>query len=425
MRSRFAAVRMSIVGMVFGGHIVAAGAGAPGMVPAGAWASTVADEQNKNVLTIERIFGSPSLTGRAPRSIRWMADSRGITYLVTEGEDDLEQTYLVKVDVPSGKRRTLCIADTVTVPEDLDEDGETKFKIGSYRWAEEGDLMAFRFKGDIFTFDAKTAEIVRRTQSDVAEANVAFSPDGQKLAFTREHDMWMIDLDSGDETQITTTGSDSLLNGVLDWVYMEELFTRGNVKGYWWSPDSKSIVYLQIDESPVQEFPIVDFVPVYNTADMQHYPKAGSDNPIVRLGVRRLDDAATVWLDVDTTDDSYIARVYWLGDSKRVAIEKLNRNQDHLDLLFADTSSGEVTTVLEENKPTWINVTYAKHYYETKDRFVWNSDRDGNSHLYLYKNNGGLVTVTDSLCVRCVREGRHRPRYAVSARARGLRHRCC
>jgi dipeptidyl-peptidase-4 len=352
-------------------------------------------DSGEKLLTIDAIFSTPSLTGRAPRAIRWMADSRAVSYLMTveEGdsaEGDSKETHFMMAKLRDGKRQTLCVVDTIPVPEDLQSDEDTKFSFGSYVWAEEGDLAVFRFKGDIFTLNAETSEVVRRTKSDVKEANVTFAPSGRALAFTRDHDIWALDLETGRETQLTTTGSDSLLNGVLDWVYMEELFTRGDVQGYWWSPDSRAVAYLQIDESPVKEFPIVDFSEVYNTAEMQHYPKAGAPNPIVRVGVYRFENGETQWMNVDTGDDSYIARVYWLGDSRHIAIERLNRDQDELRLLFADVSTGEVREVLTESKDTWINATYMKHYYERGDKFVWASDRGGRTHLYLFKNDGSL-----------------------------------
>jgi len=341
-------------------------------------------------LTIEAIYASPPLTGSAPTALRWMPDSRRVSYLFDEGEGESKQTHFMAARVRDGKRETLCILDTIPVPEDLRTSDDTKFTFRSYAWAEERQLAVFRFKGEIFTFDAATGAVVRRTQSDIAEANVTFSPDGKSIAFTRDHDIWAMDLEYGHEVQLTTTGNDSILNGVLDWVYMEELFTRGNVQAYWWSPDSRTIAYLQFDESPVETFPIVDFSGVYNTVEMQRYPKAGSPNPLVRIAVYHLETGETVWLDVDTSDDSYIARVYWLGDSRHVALEKLNRSQDELRLLFADASTGHVRELFKETRDTWIEVNYMKHYYETREKFVWASNRDGNTHLYVFKNDGTM-----------------------------------
>ena len=349
---------------------------------AGAAAQSAAPAQT---LTVDRIYASPSLTGTPPRGIRWLPDSKGVTYTVTSDDE----TRLVMASVPKGEEQVLCVADTITVPDDL---GEGPVRMGSLQWAEVGDLGLFTWSGEVFTFDRKTGEVVRRTRSEVREANVFFAPDARKIAFTREHDLWLLDLENGSEVQATTTGSDTLLNGVLDWVYMEELFTRGDVRAHWWSPDGGAIAYLQINESPVPEFAIVDFAPLHNTAELQHYPKAGDPIPIVRVGVYDVAARKTTWMDVDTSDNSYIARVYWLGDSRHLAIEKINRAQDDLQLLFADAGSGETREIIRERKDTWVNVTYNKHYYLTKDRFIWNSDRDGNSHLYLYDNEGNLLS---------------------------------
>jgi len=346
----------------------------------------------EKILTVERIYATPPITGEAPSAVRWLPDGKGVSYLV---EQDGE-TQFVTAAVPSGETAALTLGD-LEPPGGSEDDDDEEFSFSSYDWTP-GGLVFFTYDGDIFTLDPKDGDLQRRTESEVSEENVTVSPDGGMFAFTREHDLFAMDLDSGDVIQITDTGTDSLLNGVLDWAYMEELFTRGDVQGYWWSPDSRRIAFLQIDESPVHTFPIVDFIPTYNTAQMQHYPKSGSEIPIVRVAVFDLDSGETTWIDLDTSDDSYIARLNWLGDSRRIALEKLNRDQDDLTLYLADVTNGEVTAILEESKDTWVNVTYMKHFYESKDRFVFSSERDGHAHLYLFNSAGkmlGAVTNGD------------------------------
>ena len=342
-------------------------------------------------LTVERIFADPPLVSLAPPGIQWLPDSRGLTYLVTPKKGEKAVTRLVVRDVPSGKERTLCVIDTAAVPVDLKRGDTDTLRIRSYEWAEKGDLMKFHFRSEIFTFNRKNGEIRRRTQNDAPEENATFSPDGKKIAFTRENDLWVLDLDFESEVRLTTTGSDSLFNGVLDWVYEEELFSRGDRRGYWWSPDSQKIVFLQFDESPIPGFPIVDFIPVTNTTERQFYPKPGDPNAIVRIGVVDPATAGIAWMKMDTADDSYIARVHWLRDNAHVAVEKLNRAQDRLTLFIADAVTGDTREVLAETSESWIDVTDAKHFYETKDQFAWSSDGDGFQHLYLYENDGTLV----------------------------------
>jgi dipeptidyl-peptidase-4 len=342
-------------------------------------------------ITVERMFGEPSLYESLPSQVRWLGDGRGVSYLKDIGEGDEKQRGFFIREVPSGDERIVCIADTVAVPDDLSKGDDDKFRIGSYSWDEAGRKVLFRFRGDVFSMEAENGTVIRHTGTDEAEQDPTFSPDGKKVAYSRDNDLYILDIESGEELRLTATGCDTVLNGVLDWVYMEELFTRGNVKAFWWSPDSKRIAFLEFREHPVPEFPLVDWIPVHATHELQRYPKAGDPGPIVRVGIANASEGDIVWSDTDTSDDSYIARVYWLGDSRSVAVEKLNRAQDELTLLFADARSGRTELAVQETSDTWINITYLRHYYENERRFIWGSERDGHSHLYLYNFDGSLI----------------------------------
>jgi dipeptidyl-peptidase-4 len=345
----------------------------------------------KHELTVEAIFGKTPITGEPPSSIRWVPNSKGISYFEKETDDSTKHTLFVISSVPAGKRKIICIADTITIPEDLRKKSDDKFSMGGYEWAKTSDCVVFTFKGEIFTLDPSNARIRRITNTKEKEENVAFSPDGKLLAFVRAHDLFTINVKSGEQIKVTTTGCDSVFNGDLDWVYMEELFTRGDTKAYWWSPDSRRIAFLEFRESHVPEFPIVDYSSTPASLEMQRYPQPGDPNPAVRLGVYDTKTGETIWLDSIKETDDYIARVNWLEDSKRLAVQILNRAQNTLKLCFADVTDGKIETVLGETDSTWINITYIEHFYKTKSRFIWASERDGFSHLYLYKNDGGLI----------------------------------
>jgi dipeptidyl-peptidase-4 len=339
-------------------------------------------------LTVERIYGKPSLVTTLPTQIQWVGDGKGVSYLETRGEGDNKQSVFVVREVPSGKESVVCIPDTAAVPDDLSESDEDKFSLESYRWDKEGERVLFTFGGELFTLDRKDGRIRRRTHSDGEEMNPEFSPDGEKIAFTRDNDLYVLRLDDDEEIRLTETGSDTVLNGILDWVYMEELFTRGNKRSYYWSPDSERLAFLQIQESPVPEYPIVDLIDTHPEPRMQRYPKAGDPIPIVRVGIVGAGGGAITWAAVDTHDDSYIARLNWLADSRRVAIEKLNRAQDKLTLMFADAASGTISVIFDETDKTWVNVNYLKHFYENKRQFIWGAERSGHQHLYLYNMDG-------------------------------------
>lgn len=366
-------------------------------------ASSSAPPAAKPPLPVERIFDDPPLVNSAPSGIQWLPGGRGVTFIRKPGHGEEGPARLILRETPSGKERTLCVIDTVVVPSDREGEAPDTLSIGSYAWAPSGSLMMFEFRNEIFTLDRKTREIQRRTRNDAPEESAEFSPDGRKIAFTRENDIWVLDLESGVETQLTTTGTDSLWNGVLDLIYMEELFTRGDRKAYWWSPDSRKIAYLQFDETSVPHFPIVDFMPVHAEVETQLYAKAGDPNAVVRAGVVDVATGETTWMKIDTSDDSYIARVHWLHErfvkglgeefenGHALALQKLNRRQDRLTLFFADVGTGETREILTETSDTWVEVTDLTYFYENDGRFVWGSDRDGYMHLYLYGSDGTLV----------------------------------
>jgi dipeptidyl-peptidase-4 len=340
-------------------------------------------------LTVERIFSDESLSGDLPGGIQWLPNGEQLSYFSERDVEGEEKSVFIICDVPSGVERFICIPDTIAVPEDLAESEDQEFHIGSYEWSEDGRFIIFLYHGEVFTLDIESGAVTRRTQSEDHEENVALSPDGSAFAFTRENDLYYSKHDA--EIRITSTGSDTLYNGVLNWVYMEELFTRGNTRAYWWSPDGRAIAFMEIRDGRVPEFPLVDPTPANGRVEMQRYPKAGDPNPVARIAVYDLAEDQLYWIDPLSDEDGYIARLHWLSDGRRVAVEKLNRNQNSLELLFVDYKTGNTSTILEETDSTWVNVTYMKHYYETESRFVWASERDGRSHFYLYDLEGNLI----------------------------------
>ena len=348
-------------------------------------AAPVADE-----LTVEAIFGRRPLLAPLPTAVEWLGSSRGVTF-VRRTDTDPPRSELVLREVPSGSERVILSADTVTVPADL-QAGHPTFSIGSHQWDRAGKRAVFAFAGDVFMVDLD-GKLMRVTDTDGSEKDPAFSPTGRRISFTRDNDLYTVDLGTHryPETALTTTGCDTVLNGILDWVYMEELFTRGDVRAHWWSPDGERLAFLEIREAPVPIYPIVDQLPVHPTTTLQRYPKAGDPNPIVRVGIVAAAGGPVVWADVDTRDDSYIARVYWTGDGRAVAIEKLNRAQDRWTVLFADATTGRTDVIMEETSPTWVNVSYVRHYYTSKRRFIMGSERDGHHHLYAFNMDGAPI----------------------------------
>jgi dipeptidyl-peptidase-4 len=238
--------------------------------------------------------------------------------------------------------------------------------------------------GDLFFYTLDNGVWQQLTATPEAERDPKLSPDGLRVAFRRGHDLYSLDIATLQLARLTDDGSATLLNGELDWVYPEELDLS---TAYWWSPDSKNIAYMQFDISHEFVYPQVSLTGLRGLAEPERYPQAGTANADVRVGVVPASGGVTRWMDLGEPRGYLIARVYWTPDSTRLAIERMNRVQNHLDLLLTETSSGASHAILSESDPHWINHNDLFHFVG-KGEFLWGSERDGYRHLYLYSLEG-------------------------------------
>jgi dipeptidyl-peptidase-4 len=246
------------------------------------------------------------------------------------------------------------------------------------------------FGGDLYALQFSPPKLLRLTSTAQEEKCASFSPDGNSVAFVRANNLYVVDVRSGSERQITADGTDSLLNGTLSWVYWEEVFGRRDV-GYWWSEDSRSLAWFRTDESGVSVHQYVDFRPWTPRVHRQRYPKVGEKNPAVRVGLYNLDGGAVRWVDLGSHTYEYVVRVQWLPDNLRLAVQTMNRLQTELDLFFIDARSGAARHVLTERDSGWVNVADDLTFLADGKHFLWTSERDGFKHLYRYTMEGTLA----------------------------------
>jgi dipeptidyl-peptidase 4 len=254
----------------------------------------------------------------------------------------------------------------------------------SLEWSASGKQLLLSVRGDLFLFSLDTGTWEQLTATSEAERDPKLSPDGARVAFRRGHDLYTFDIASHQLSRLTDDGSATLLNGELDWVYPEELDLS---TAYWWSPDSKRIAYMQFDIAHEFVYPQVSLTGLRAFAEPERYPQAGTANADVHVGVVAASGGATHWMDLGETRGFLIARVHWTPDSTRLAIERMNRVQNHLDLILADASAGASHPILSESDPYWINHNDLFRFIG-KDEFLWGSERDGHRHLYLYSLEG-------------------------------------
>ena len=234
-------------------------------------------------------------------------------------------------------------------------------------------------------YDLKTKKITAVSNLG-KQMYASFSADGNKVAFVRDNNIFITDLTNGTETQVTTDGErNKIINGANDWVYEEE-FSFSIC--FFWSPKGDKIAYYKFDESKVKEYDMTEYGSLYPGQYKYKYPKAGEDNSIVSLHVYNVLDKKTIKIDVGPNPDQYIPRVKWTNNNNTLSFQRLNRLQNKLELLLADATTGVSKTIITEESNTYVEVVDFLTFLKDNKTFIWNSEKDGYQHLYLYDING-------------------------------------
>ena len=351
-------------------------------------------------LTVDAIFHPAQrvdFDGSPPRNLAWLDDDH---YLQPAPDG-----RLFKVDAASGERELLldpdAMAAAIAALPGIGA-GEARRLARQRRpllSTVDGDrpAVAFSFANDLYHYQPDGARVVRLTRTPEEEEEISFSPDGRLLAFVRDHDLHVADVEDGRAHALTTDGSADVRNGLLDWVYQEEIYGRGNFRGYWWSPDSTQLAFLQLDDSRVPEFTIVDHIEYHPEVEHWEYPKAGDPNPAVRLGIVRAAGGDVTWVELDEYAPSQplIVDVGWTPDSRSVVFQVQDREQTWLDLNLAFPDSGRTTRLLRETTEAWVNVNGPPRWL-ADGSFLWLSERSGWKHLFHYGADGKLLKQVTS-----------------------------
>jgi dipeptidyl-peptidase-4 len=357
----------------------------------------------QKLLTIDDIFDPAkrvNFSGTVP-NIRWLKD--GTHYLLSNDASKTNVPRLQRVDAVTGEAAPFLDAAKMeaafaAIPGISAKDAKQIANRGSYQMNNAETAALINFSKDLYYYEFGSEKAVKVTNNpNDEEVGETFSPDDRLIGFVRTNDMFVFELARGTERRLTTGGGPKILNGRLDWVYQEELYGRGNFEAYWWSPDSKMLAYLRLDENPVHEFTVVDHIPYHQTVEETPYPQAGDPNPLVQLGVVNADGGATRWVDNSkyTPADLLIVRVSWSPDSSRVVYQAQNREQTFLDLNFADPGTGKTNTGFRETSKTWVEAIDNPSWLKDGS-LLWQSARNGWRHLYHYDPDGKLIRqVTD------------------------------
>ena len=346
------------------------------------------DSADDNRITVEWVYSDTAKAIAAVHKYQWLEDNTAI--LFDTRLEKKERTFL-KLD-PQTRSELGPAVDrekaVASLQEYLGKEDSTEYLEWPLSFDPYGNYAVYLYKKDIFLLDLASSEFRRVTQTETAEKAPRFSPDGSRLAFVRENDLYIYDLAANREKRLTSDGSDTILNGTVSWVYWEEIFGRRDI-GYWWSEDSRALVFLQTDESAVTKMHYVDFKPAVPRLITQRYPKAGTDNPVVKVGLMEIDSPQIKWIKLEPYE--YICRVKWHQDNQWFSVQTMNRAQTELNLFYIDRNTGKnLGKVLTETDTGWVNINDDLYFLESGN-FLWQSERDGYAHLYQFNKNGSLV----------------------------------
>ena len=333
-------------------------------------------------LTVEDIFAHGPLIGHPPEEFVWSPDGARLTYLGAEG--------LMQIDAVSGQSSVLVAQSKIATfsagaADEQDRDHRSRYKQAGYLWSPDSKRILFDADGDFWLYDLATKQAAKvASAGTAAEDAPQFAPDGKSISFIKNHGLAVAALSMAgakSEARLLTPGaSATLLDGQVDWVYLEELNVRSN---YFWSPDSQHLAYLEMDETKVPEYPITDWIPTHPTIEMQRYPQPGDPNPAVRVGVVSAAGGATTWITLPVRpNEDYIPRFGWL-DAKTLWVETLTRDHKHMDLYFADSATGESRLALVQADSKFFDDKYDVRV--TDGHILLTSWGDGHTHLYLYR----------------------------------------
>jgi dipeptidyl-peptidase-4 len=351
----------------------------------------------QKLLTLEDVYDPAERVdwnGRLP-AIQWLKDNKH--YLRIETDRKAKTSVWHKVEAESG--RTEPFYDSDRLEEALGavagvggEEAERLARQASYPMSSDEDAFLLEAGDDLYLYEIAAGRLERLTSTPEKELEPSFSPDARRIAFVRDNDLFVVDRSTGVERALTDDGSPVILNGILDWVYQEEIYGRGRFRGYWWSPDGRRLAFLRLDETSVPEYTVLDHIPYRPTVEVTRYPKAGDPNPAVRVGIVEAAGGAPRWADLFKYENAEIlvVGVSWTRDSKEVAFRVQDREQTWLDLNLAQARNGATTTLLRETSGAWVNELGDPEWLDDGS-FLWFSERSGFKHLYHYAKDGKLV----------------------------------
>lgn len=354
--------------------------------------TTFSQKQN---LSLEDLFLTNKYIAEEVENIQWLPDGSAFTYADSSEQNKLLDIY--KYDIATGENKLMLDGSKLLYNNSL-------IRMSNYKWTADGryliiegpekEIWRHSRQAPYYLYEVESKNITALGNNDPGLRNVKLSPDGSRVGFVKDHNIYVTVLKTGEEIKITSDGNKNILNGEFDWVYEEEF---GLADGWRWSPDGNKIAFWRFDQTRVKEFYLIDEMAPYNKVMSLKYPKTGEENSIIKIGVYDFTNGSTKWMNIGEYTDIYIPRIYWANSSNNLAILRLNRHQDFLEVIMSDVESGEGKVVLTDSDSCWVSIEEKKAIFlKNQDKFVWVSEKSGFRHAYIYDYSGNLVNQITS-----------------------------
>ncbi|WP_348699824.1 S9 family peptidase [Duganella fentianensis] len=350
-------------------------------------------------LTLDRLHSDPSLSGPGVRSLKVSPDGARVTFLRGR-EDNQFQLDLWEFNLKDKSTHRLVDSKILVPDENLSAAEKARRErertaslkgILSYSWSPDGKQLLVPIAGNLYLIDASKPDAARM----VASGNVLdpkISPKGRYVSFVRDQNLYVIDLSTGKEKQLTTDGKDTVHNGEAEFVAQEEM---GQTSGYYWAPDDSAIAYKRYDEAPVPVARRFEIFADRTDVVEQRYPAAGDPNALVSLHIVSPVTGEIRNVDLGSNPDIYLVRADWSGNAKSLLFQRQSRDQKKLELIAVDAATLAQRVLITETSPTWVSI-FDDLRFLSGDRFIWSSERTGRKHLYLYDMSGKLQHAISS-----------------------------
>jgi dipeptidyl-peptidase-4 len=373
-----------------------------------------AREKNHHVLTLERIYKDDEFSLKRFGPARWLEDGSGYTTL-EESDAFPMAVNIIKYDPETGMRSILVSAGQL-----IPKDEQHPLVISDYQWSADGKKLLiftnsvrvwrYETKGDYWVLDLVTGELTQLGK--FAEPSTMmfakFSPDGNKAGYVVKNNIYVEDLKIAGKVQLTHDGSSRIINGTFDWVYEEELDCRD---GFRWSPDGRHIAYWQTDTEGTGTFYLINNIDsLYSQPIPLPYPKAGTTNSAVKVGVVSVTGGETKWFDIPGDPrNNYLARMDFIPESDEVMIQQLNRLQNQNRVFIGHVESMHLKNIFIDSDDAFLDIHDNIQWLNDEKYFTWTSEKDGWRHLYKVSRDGKEMELItrgefDVVNINCIDE---------------------